>query len=189
MDIANFVGAGPEMENVCGVELKDDGTNTIGREEGMIFLSCAPCKEEWSNMVASTKCGFAVSGSAATKNLGPVLGLMDIGESHDSYLFRVSLPGVKRDERDFSCEVESDGRVIIKGVTVTGERTVEKYSQKFEMQTQNLCSPGPFTISFTLPGPVDPLQFHGNFASDGILEGIALKATRCMELSLPKKTM
>lgn len=59
---------------------------------------------------------------------------------------------------------------------MTGERIVEKYSQAFEMRSQNLCPPGPFSISFKLPGPVDPHQFHGTFATDGILEGIALKA-------------
>ncbi|KAI3473646.1 hypothetical protein Pfo_031076 [Paulownia fortunei] len=136
----------------------------------MIFLPSCPSREEWSNLVATIKCGFALTGSAARGHVGPVLGLMDIGESEDSYLFRVCLPGVRRDERDFSCEVESDGTVIIKGVTVTGERIVQKYSQAFEMQSQNLCPPGPFSISFKLPGPVDPQQFHGTFATDGILE-------------------
>ncbi|KAL3818638.1 hypothetical protein ACJIZ3_004543 [Penstemon smallii] len=144
-------------------------------DRGTMFLPCCPSKEEWGSLVASTKSGFAVTGSAAEGHFGPVLGLIDIGESEDSYLFRVSLPGVKRDERDFSCEVESNGRVLIKGVTVTGERTVYKYSQAFEMQSRNLCPPGPFSVSFKLPGPVDPRQFHGTFSTDGILEGIALK--------------
>lgn len=79
---------------------------------------------------------------------------------------------------DFSCEVESDGRVLIKGVTSMGEKTVEKYSQVFEMQSQNLCPPGPFSLSFKLPGPVDPQQFLGTFATDAIFEGIAWKARR-----------
>lgn len=87
-------------------------------------------------------------------------------------------PSIEYITGDFSCEVESDGAVVIKGVTVTGERLVEKYTQVFEMRSQNLCPPGPFCVSFKLPGPVDPQQFHGTFATDGILEGIALKATR-----------
>ncbi|KAL0422018.1 UNVERIFIED_CONTAM: Increased DNA methylation 2 [Sesamum latifolium] len=154
------------------------GSYSENLDQGIIFLPSCPSKEEWANLVATVKCGFALTGSAARGHVGPVLGLMDIGESEDSYLFRVSLPGVRRDERDFSCEVESDGTVIIKGVTVTGEITVEKYSQAFVMQSQNLCPPGPFSISFKLPGPVDPQEFHGTFATDGILEGIALKARR-----------
>lgn len=75
----------------------------------------------------------------------------------------------------FSCEVENDGKVSIRGVTTTGEKTVCRYSQVFEMQTQNLCPPGHFSISFKLPGPVDPQQFSGNFGTDGILEGIVMK--------------
>ena len=76
---------------------------------------------------------------------------------------------------EFSCEVEIDGKVLIQGVTTTGEKTVYRYSQVFEMQTQNLCPPGHFSISFQLPGPVDPQQFCGNFGTDGVLEGIVMK--------------
>lgn len=142
---------------------------------GMIFLPSRPTKEEFTNIVAAIKKGYALTGSAAMGQIGPVLGLMDIGECEDSYLFRVSLPGVKRDEREFSCEVENDGKVLIRGVTVNGEKTVCRYSQTFEMQSQNLCPPGHFSISFKLPGPVDPRQFSGNFGTDGILEGIVMK--------------
>ncbi|KAL1188137.1 Increased DNA methylation 2 [Cardamine amara subsp. amara] len=84
----------------------------------------------------------------------PMLGLMDIGECSDAYLFRVSLPGVKRDERDFSCEVEDNGK------------------------TQNLSPPGHFSVSFRLPGPVYPQEFSGNFGTDGILEGIVMKRSQ-----------
>lgn len=72
--------------------------------------------------------------------------------------------------------MENDGKVLISGVTTTGERTIYKYSQVFEMQSQNLCPSGNFSISFNLPGPVDPHQFSGNFGADGILEGIVMKA-------------
>ncbi|PON56541.1 Alpha-crystallin, subunit A [Trema orientale] len=141
----------------------------------VVFLPSLPTKSELSNIVAATKSGFALTGSAAMGRVGPTVGLMDIGECEDSYLFRISLPGVKRDGRDFSCEVESDGKVLIRGATTTGETTVYRYSQMFEMQTQNLCPPGRFSISFRLPGPVDPQQFSGNFGTDGILEGIVMK--------------
>ncbi|KAK9291882.1 hypothetical protein L1049_019833 [Liquidambar formosana] len=142
----------------------------------MIFLPSHPTMEEWESIVAATRSGFALTGSAAMGQVGPVLGLMDIGECDDSYLFRVSLPGVKRDEREFSCEVENDGKVLIRGVTTTGEKRVYRHSLVFEMQSQNLCSAGHFSISFQLPGPVDPQQFSGNFGTDGILEGIVMKA-------------
>lgn len=67
-------------------------------EPRTIFLPSCPSEEDWSNIVAATKGGISLAGSAARGQVGPVLGLIDIGESDDSYLFRVSLPGVKRDE-------------------------------------------------------------------------------------------
>ncbi|KAG7588585.1 HSP20-like chaperone [Arabidopsis suecica] len=106
---------------------------------------------------------------------GLMVGLMDIGECDDAYLFRVSLPGVNRDERDFSCEVEDNGKVLVRGVTTTGGKQVQRYSQVFEMQTRNLCPPGHFSVSFRLPGPVHPQEFSGNFGADGIFEGIIMK--------------
>uniref|UniRef100_A0A7N2L457 SHSP domain-containing protein n=1 Tax=Quercus lobata TaxID=97700 RepID=A0A7N2L457_QUELO len=141
----------------------------------MIFLPSLSTREEWNNAVAATKVGVALTGSAAMGKIGPVVGPMDIGESDDSYFFRVSLPGVTRDEKEFSCEVEPDGKIVIKGVTTTGEKIVCKNSQIFQMQSQNLCPPGHFSISFQLPGPVDNQQFSGSFGIDGILEGIVKK--------------
>ncbi|KAG9160886.1 hypothetical protein Leryth_008702 [Lithospermum erythrorhizon] len=144
-------------------------------EQGALFLPARPSEEEWSNIAAATKNGVALTGSAATVHVGPVLGLLDIGECDDSFLFHVSLPGVKRDEKEFSCEVERDGTVLIRGITEGGESRVHRFSQVFEMQSQNLCPSGPFSMSFKLPGPVDPHQFSGNFGNDGILEGIVMK--------------
>ncbi|KAG7657521.1 Alpha crystallin/Hsp20 domain [Arabidopsis suecica] len=106
---------------------------------------------------------------------GLMVGLMDIGECDDAYLFRVSLPGVKRDERYFSCEVEDNGKVLVRGVTTTGGKRVKRYSHVFEMQTRSLCPPGNFSVSFRLPGPVHPHEFSGNFGTDGILEGVVMK--------------
>ena len=74
----------------------------------------------------------------------------------------------------FSCEIESDGRVHIRGL-LTGGRTITKQSRVFQMKIRQLCSPGPFTLSFSLPGPVDPRLFAPNFRSDGIFEGVVIK--------------
>ncbi|KAL8166394.1 hypothetical protein V2J09_007893 [Rumex salicifolius] len=142
----------------------------------VVVLPSQPSAEELDSIVAKSRYGYALRGSAVKGQLGPVIGLMDIGEAEDSYLFRVALPGVKKEGRTFRCEVESDGKVLIKGETVTGESTVYRYTQAFEMQTHNLCPPGPFSISFRLPGPVDHRQFNGSFGADGILEGIVKKA-------------
>ncbi|GFY94850.1 hypothetical protein Acr_10g0002350 [Actinidia rufa] len=147
-------------------------------EPGMIFLPSPPTREEWGNIVTATRSGSVITGTAAMGHIGQATGLLDIGECEDSYLFRVSLPGVKRDEREFGCEVENDGKVLIRGVTTTGEKTIYRHSQVFEMQTQNLSPSGHFSISFKLPGPVDPQQFSGNFGTDGILEGFVMKGIK-----------
>lgn len=41
------------------------------------------------------------SSSAAMQRIGPIIGTVDIVESEDSYLFQVSLPGVRRDQCKF----------------------------------------------------------------------------------------
>ncbi|KAL5845508.1 hypothetical protein ACOSQ4_011466 [Xanthoceras sorbifolium] len=91
-----------------------------------------------------------------------------------SSFFRVALPGVRRDCCQFSCEIESDGKLHIQGST-PGEKTIRKCLRVFLMKFQQLCPPGPFTVSFSLPGPVDPGLFSPNFRSDGIFEGVVIK--------------
>ncbi|KAK2640505.1 hypothetical protein Ddye_028300 [Dipteronia dyeriana] len=44
-----------------------------------------------SNTPSTPRGGVALTGSAAMRQARPILGLVDIGESEDSYLFRVSL--------------------------------------------------------------------------------------------------
>lgn len=80
---------------------RNDSDDAQKVDPAMIFLPSPPTEKEWSNIVAATKNGFALTGSAATGQIGPTIGLIDIGESEDSYLFRVSLPGVRRDESNF----------------------------------------------------------------------------------------
>lgn len=76
---------------------------------------------------------------------------------------------------EFNCEVECDGQVTIKGTTTTGEVVVTRGRRTFHMHTCALSPPGPFSVAFHLPGPVEPGEFTGTFATDGILEGIVLK--------------
>ncbi|XP_022150781.1 alpha-crystallin domain-containing protein 22.3 isoform X2 [Momordica charantia] len=131
--------------------------------------------QEWAGIVSAAKTGIALTGTAAMGKVGPVIGRVDIGENENSYFFRVSLPGVARDQNSFSCDMETDGKVKIRGVTTTGENIVCKNSQVFRMQTKNLCPPGHFSITFQLPGPVNNLHFSGAFGADGILEGTVAK--------------
>lgn len=78
-----------------------------GHEPALLFLPSRPTKQVWAEITAATKTGFSVTGSAATGMVGPVVGLVDIGECEDSYMFRVALPGVKRDDGKLLNDFES----------------------------------------------------------------------------------
>ncbi|KAK8329889.1 hypothetical protein V6Z11_A11G348100 [Gossypium hirsutum] len=167
-----YVGpTNPDDKSVSPEENTDD-TETIG--PAMIFLPSETTSEDLDSIVACTKYGVALTGAAATGTMGPIIGLVDIGVLEDSYYFRVSLPGVSPDKKDFSCDIESDGKVLIKGLTTTGEKLVVKNSQVFHMLTQNLCPSGHFTVSFELPGPVDPEKVTSCLAN-GLLEAVVKK--------------
>ncbi|XP_059648545.1 alpha-crystallin domain-containing protein 22.3 [Cornus florida] len=152
-------------------------TTEIGTEPmvtdapALLFLPSCPNKKDWNNIMTATKNGIGLTGSAAMGKVGPIIGSVDVAESEDAYLFRVSLPGVEK-ENKFKCEVDPNGKVVVEGISSTGERIVRRGSQIFEMLTQNLCPPGYFSVSFQLPGPVDIQQFKGIFGLDGILEGV-----------------
>ncbi|XP_077219076.1 uncharacterized protein LOC143853227 [Tasmannia lanceolata] len=170
----------PYSTSVLTTEEKVGFMEKVG--PAMLFLPSHPTVEEWDNIVTVGKKGIALTGSVAERQEGQPIGLVDIGVCENAYLFHISLPGVKKDEtvmfviaREFSCEVEANGRLLIKGVTMTGERLIFKNRQVFEMQTQNLCPSGKFSVSFQLPGRVEPQEFLGNFGVDGILEGIVMK--------------
>ncbi|XP_057490899.1 increased DNA methylation 3-like isoform X2 [Actinidia eriantha] len=124
---------------------------------------------------ANSKVSIVLAGTARRGRSGPAVGAVDIGVSKYAYFFRVSLPGVRKDPGLFSCEIEREGKVHVRGVTSTGGRTVSRHSRVYEMKFQQQCPPGPFAISFHLPGPVDPRLFSPHFRSDGILEGIIMK--------------
>ncbi|KAJ7977999.1 alpha-crystallin domain-containing protein 22.3-like [Quillaja saponaria] len=96
-----------------------------------IVLLPSSSEQEIQNVLAVTKNGVVLTGAAAKGQVGPAVGAMDIAETEDSYFFRVNLPGVA--EQGFSCNIEPDGKVLIKGVTTTGEKTVCKNSQVFHM--------------------------------------------------------
>ncbi|KAJ9682044.1 hypothetical protein PVL29_018096 [Vitis rotundifolia] len=162
---------GPDMSYSLPTEADGDAPQRVRPD--IIFMPFGPMEEEPD--IAVTKNGVGLTGSAAMGKVGSSFGLVDIGEFEDSYLFRVSLPGAARDERRFSCDIKPDGKILIKGVTTTGEKIVCRNFQIFKMQTQNLCPPGHFSISFQLPGPVDDQQISGGFGINGIFEGIVKK--------------
>lgn len=171
-----YTGPPPMNKNIGSLPTDIRPRPPLRNHPAMVFLPSHSTEEEWDKVIAATTNGVGVSGSAALGNVGPAVGAIDIGESKDSYLFRVSLPGVVRDEKVFSCNVEPNGKILIKGVTFTGDKKVVKNSMVFEMQMQNLCPQGEFSIAFQLPGPVDTTKLTGIFGNDGIFEGVVMKA-------------
>ncbi|KAF3684847.1 Alpha-crystallin domain-containing protein 22.3 [Capsicum annuum] len=104
-------------------------------QPAMVSSSASPASEEWDNVISFT-------GSASLEKAGPLVGSVDAAESMDEYLFRVSLPGVTRDEKVISCEVRPDGRILIKGESATGESMVCKHNgwEKPNLEDQEQCS-------------------------------------------------
>ncbi|KAB2626272.1 hypothetical protein D8674_017932 [Pyrus ussuriensis x Pyrus communis] len=70
---------------------------------------------------------------------------------------------------------ETKTEKISNGNGNSGGNPIRKRSRVFEMKLQQLCPAGPFTLSFSLPEPVDPRLFAPNFGSDGIFEGVIVK--------------
>ncbi|XVE94366.1 hypothetical protein REPUB_Repub02eG0002700 [Reevesia pubescens] len=131
------------------------------------------------NVDQSLPDSFIILNGTAKKGIaGPPIGVLDIGVSKVAYFFRVAMPGVRKDYCEFSCEIESNGKVNLQGSTYGGG-TIKKRSRVFQMRFQQLCPAGPFTLSFSLPGPVDPRLFSPNFRSDGIFEAVVIKHECC----------
>ncbi|XP_021746704.1 increased DNA methylation 3-like [Chenopodium quinoa] len=116
-----------------------------------------------------------LTGTARDGTAGPPIGHVDIGISESAYLFRVALPGVRKDNCDLSCEIERDGKVHLQGNITGGELAKKNPKTVYHLSLSQLSPPGPFSISFKLPGPVDPRLFSPTFRSDGILEGVVMK--------------
>ncbi|CAA7020080.1 unnamed protein product [Microthlaspi erraticum] len=114
-------------------------------------------------------------GTAREGAIGPSIGAVDIGVNKAAYFFRVALPGVCKDYGEFSCEIDTDGKVILEGLSTTGQKTIKRHSRVFEMKTRKLCPPGPFKLCFSLPGPVDPRLISPKFRSDGIFEAVIIR--------------
>ncbi|GLT94553.1 hypothetical protein SLE2022_122890 [Rubroshorea leprosula] len=116
-----------------------------------------------------------LTGTAKQGSYGPPIGLIDVGVSHSAYLFRVALPGIRNNQSNIKCEIQRDGRVHIQGVVPDELGLLKGSSTVYQMKLQQRSPPGPFTISFNLPGPVDPRLFSPIFQADGILEVVVMR--------------
>ncbi|KAF8015655.1 hypothetical protein BT93_H1241 [Corymbia citriodora subsp. variegata] len=119
--------------------------------------------------------GVGVVWNAEVGLAGSITVRVTVAESEDSYLFNVSLPGVRSDPRSFlvdvaalRCEFNMDGKVLIEGEIATGGNMVQS-------RTGNLCPPGHFSFCFQLPSRVNPKRSNCKFVTDGTIEGIVKK--------------
>lgn len=155
------------------INSEGSGSANKNGQPALMYFPSEPTEDERNKLLSVKSDGVFLTGTAAVGATGPVLGKLEIAESEETYLFRVALPGVAREE--FTCDVAPSGKILLKGVTTTGEKVVYKESMKFEMLSQHLCPPGHFTISFQLPGPVDSHELTALFGIDGVFEGIVKK--------------
>ncbi|KAK9075186.1 hypothetical protein SSX86_003507 [Deinandra increscens subsp. villosa] len=117
------------------------------------------------------------SGTAKDVKDAPLLGLFDIGESQRAYIFRVSLPGVCKPQCNLRLDIQSDGRVEIKGLIRDSEFINNQTTNKYKPRVQQLPPAGNFSVSFNLPGRVDPRLVSPTFGKSGILEVVVMKHT------------
>lgn len=96
-----------------GLTTQEGRKNVERGNPTMVYFPSHPTAEEWANITAASKSGIALTGSAAMGKVGPVIGLMDVGECEDAYLFRLALPGVKRDESKLYIMTLSLARSIV----------------------------------------------------------------------------
>ncbi|XP_030440224.2 increased DNA methylation 2-like [Syzygium oleosum] len=113
----------------------------------------------------ASSAGVGVVGNADMGLTGSTTWRVNLVDSKDCYLFQVSLAGVRRDQT-FSCEYDTDGEVLVEG---------EIGGNVAESRTGDLHPPGHFSLSFQLPGHVDPMRSNCYFGSDGIFEGVVKK--------------
>ncbi|KAK4854391.1 hypothetical protein QYF36_023110 [Acer negundo] len=104
-----------------------------------------------------------LDGIANTGSSGPPIGTVDIGESVGSYLFRVALPGIPK-----GMSFTQIGLKMAIGMLSCG--ILENSSSVFQMHVEQICPPGPFCISFSLPGEVDARMVTSTYLPGAILE-------------------
>jgi len=84
-----------------GVPQKDEKSDWAPSNKtgpAMLLLPSLPSLDQWNTVINATKPVITFTGTAAARNAGPLIGLVDIGISEDAYLFRTALPGVRKEE-------------------------------------------------------------------------------------------
>ncbi|KAJ0654770.1 putative increased DNA methylation [Helianthus annuus] len=84
-----------------GPPLDDSDDMVVYDKPMMVYLPEQPTEKEKDALMAVTKRGVLVTGSAAKGLMAPIMGSYDLSESDDGFLFRFALPGVSDDESKF----------------------------------------------------------------------------------------
>eukprot|EP00249_Psilotum_nudum_P014630 c24926_g1_i2 orf=287-1405(-) len=100
-----------------------------------IFLPSLLTLERWNEMMNEAKPALHFAGTVATCQAGPLIGLVDIYECDDAYLFRCSLPGVKKQESPVeplspTANFRNDG--ILEALVMKQRARIGKASLTFE---------------------------------------------------------
>lgn len=74
-------------------------------------------------------------------------------------------------------EIQRDGKVVIEGIITEGTFLLQGSSRICQMSVQQIHSSGPFSITFNLPGPVDPRLVLPRFDPEGFLEVVVMRYT------------
>ncbi|KAF5955836.1 hypothetical protein HYC85_008692 [Camellia sinensis] len=107
-----------------------------------------------------------LTGTANEQRVGHSFGSVEIGRSESAYIFRVALPGVRRNSCNVKYTIQPNGKVHVEGL-VGNVAMLMDMPNPFEMKVEQLCPSGPFHVTFDLPGPVDPRLCSPNFRPDG----------------------
>ncbi|XP_076932872.1 alpha-crystallin domain-containing protein 22.3-like [Bidens hawaiensis] len=123
-----------------------------GQVPKVVLLPESLTMEELNNIMFIAKKGIAVSGSAASDRIKPLIGSFDVSDKDDGFVFRVALLYVEKNE-NVKCVVQDDGAVTISGAT---------------------GSVGNSSVSFKLPAHVNSSTLK-HVLNDGVLEGVVKK--------------
>lgn len=80
--------------------------------------------------------------------------------------------------------------MILRGVTVTGWKMLVRQSRQLDLQRDQLCPPGEFSVVFQLPGPVESKEMTSNLGSDGVFVGVVKKKVEgCSNAAVTLRSM
>ncbi|KAK1374394.1 Increased dna methylation 3 [Heracleum sosnowskyi] len=109
---------------------------------------------------------------ANTGTVSPFLGKVNISVGDGAYNFQAALPGISTDLSGLKVSILNDGRVRIEGVVPGSSRA--NADVLYEEEAREFPPPGPFSIAFNLPGPVDPRLTSSKY-EHGILDATVMK--------------